>query len=485
MRCLSKFLSILLVFTCTCSLYAQTNSKTTADVVEVRLTEILDRVIQYHPLVRAANLETEKGKAGVLSARGAFDPSLQFQQNQKTFDNTSYYQFQNFSLESATRTGVKIQMGTDYNTGQYLNPMDGISGTGTQYAGVSIPVLRDLIIDKKRADFQKSKVLNTMSYWERQLLVNEILEETVRQYILWQVYTESSNRIQLMISNAENRQSGLRKLFNAGASTAVDTLETYVQLEQYRAKLTEIQWKQLKSKLMLNAWLWSENNTPIELSPNTIPSTWGLEQLDSFSKQCYRNYNDSIDGWKNEVLPPQLKLLEYSISLNKIDLQYKSNKLLPQLDFKYQHLQHLNNFNFQDFGNLNNNNRFGVYFSSPLLYREARGEYQMAKYKYQQTAWKFESKQREFSIKIKTNYQEIEVSRKLYAKWVEIGKELTELYSMEMKRFDAGDANFFIVNTREMRALDAQLKSLDYRIDYLESCNRFLNFTGWYTQVIK
>jgi len=98
MRCLSKFLSILLVFTCTCSLYAQTNSKTTADVVEVRLTEILDRVIQYHPLVRAANLETEKGKAGVLSARGAFDPSLQFQQNQKTSDNASYYQFQNFSL---------------------------------------------------------------------------------------------------------------------------------------------------------------------------------------------------------------------------------------------------------------------------------------------------------------------------------------------------------------------------------------------------
>ncbi len=450
--------------------------------IEVRLIDLIDRVIEFHPLIKSANVEINKGKAELLRARGAFDPSLSFRQNQKNFDNISYYQVQNFSLESPTRTGLKFQVGTEYSTGQYLNPMDNTGKSGTQYSGVSIPVLRDLLIDKKRADFQKAKTLKTMSYWEREVLVNDLLNELVQFYIEWQIWTESSSRIELMISNAENRQNGLRKLFRAGASNSIDTLETYVQLEQYRAKLMEIQWKQLKSKMMINSWLWAENNTPIELTANSIPSRWGLEQLDSLCLYSYNNYSKS-NGLENLPLPPELNLLQNSISMSKIDLNYKTNNLLPTLDLKYQYLQPLNNFDFSTFGNFNTNNRFGIQFSSPLIFREARGEYQLAKFKYQQTEWKFQSKQREFFIKIQAQFNEINVSKGLYSKWVEIGAELTDLYNMESRRFEAGDANFFIVNTREMRALDAQLKALEYQKEYFENCNDFLNYTGWYSRI--
>ncbi|MFN5890721.1 MAG: TolC family protein [Bacteroidota bacterium] len=451
-----------------------------AETIEVRLVDLIDRVIEFHPLVKSANLEINKGSAEVLKARGAFDPTIAFQQNQKNFDNINYYQVQTFSLESPTRSGVKVQLGTENSTGQYLNPMDNTGKVGTQYTGLSIPILKDLIIDKKRADFQKSKTLKTMNYWEREIIINNLLNDLIQHYIEWQIWTESSNRIEQMIFNAETRQNGLRKLFRAGASNTVDTLETYVQLEQYRAKLMEIQWKQLKSKIMINSWLWAEDNTPIELTQNSIPSRWGLEQLDSFCNYSF-NYFTNGSSSINAPLPPELRLLENTISLTKIDLNYKTNNLLPQLDLKYQYLQPLNNFNYADFGNLRNNNRFGIQFSSPLVYREARGEYQLAKYKYQQTEWKFQSKQREFFIKIQANFNEISVSRNLYSKWVEIGTELTDLYNLEIRRFEAGDANFFIVNTREMRALDAQLKALEYRKEYFQYCNHFLNYTGWYT----
>lgn len=462
------------------SIFAQ--SAPNLEKVEVRLVDLIDRVVEFHPLIKSANLEINKGKAELLRSRGAFDPTITFQQNQKNFGNVPYYQIQNFALESPTRSGIKFQMGTEYSTGQYLNPMDNAGKAGTQYSGISIPVLRDLLIDKKRADFQKAKTLKTMSFWERELMVNELLNELVQHYIDWQIWTESSNRIELMISNAENRQNGLRKLFRAGASNTVDTLETYVQLEQYRAKLIEIQWKQLKAKMMINSWLWAENNTPIELTQNSIPTRWGLEQLDSLCFYSFNNFSNST-GLENLPLPPELNLLQNSISLSKIDLNYKTNNLLPTLDLKYQYLQTLNNFDFSTIGKFNTNNRFGIQFSSPLIYREARGDYQLAKYKFQQLEWKYQSKQREFFIKIQTQYNEINVSKGLYSKWVEIGTELTDLYNLETRRFEAGDANFFIVNTREMRALDAQLKALEYRKEYLENCNDFLNYTGWYSKI--
>jgi outer membrane protein TolC len=480
MRILTRFLG-LLTFACSCFPALQSQTAEELAPVEVRISEILDRVVAFHPLVLSADLEIQKGKSEVLRARGGFDPGIVFQQNQKTFDNVNYYQTQNFSLESATRTGIKVQMGSEFNQGQYLNPMESSGKSGTQYAGFSVPVLRDLIIDKKRADFQKSKVLRTMSQSERQILVNDLLNEVVKYYIEWQIWTESSNRIQEMIVNAQKRQEGLRKLFKAGATTSVDTLETYVQLEQYRAKLIEIQWKQLKSKMLLNTWLWAENNTPIELAPNSIPSQWGMEILDTFSTNSYTYY--TLGNFQNIPLTPELQLIENTISLYKIDMNYKANNLLPQIDLKYHHLQTLNNFNFSDFGNFQNNNRLGIQFQTPLFLRESRGEYQIAKYKFQQSEYKFQSKQRDFVVKVQTEFNEISISRNLYSKWVEIGAELTELYTMENRRFEAGDANFFIVNTREMRALDAQLKALEYRNEYLQNCNDFLDFTGWYTQL--
>ncbi len=477
------FISVVLIFISTLLPETTFGQNTgTSESIEVRIEDLLDRVIQYHPLIQSANLEINKGNAEVLRARGGFDPAIAFQQNQKTFKNVNYYQLQNFTVESATRIGVKIEGGSDYNVGQYLNPMESSGPAGTQYMGFSIPVLKDLIIDKKRADFQKSKTIRTMNSWERELIVNDVINELVKYYVEWQIWTESGLRIKEMISNAEKRQNGLRKLFNAGASTSIDTLETYVQLEQYRAKLMEIQWKELKSKLLLSTWLWDNNNTPVELASNCTPTRWGLEKLDSLCTFSFQHFTQ-INAWNNAPLSPELRLIESTISLTRIDLNYKTNNLLPQLNLKYHYLQPLSSTDFSDFGNFTNNNRFGIQFSSPLFFREARGEYQLAKYKYQQTEFKFQSKQRDFFVKIQTNFNEISVSRNLYSKWVEIGEELTELYTMENRRFEAGDANFFIVNTREMRALDAQLKALEYQKDYLQHCNDFLNFTGWYSQV--
>jgi len=180
-----------------------------AETIEVRLVDLIDRVIEFHPLVKSANLEINKGSAEVLKARGAFDPTIAFQQNQKNFDNINYYQVQTFSLESPTRSGVKVQLGTENSAGQYLNPMDNTGKVGTQYTGLSIPVLKDLIIDKKRADFQKSKTLKTMNYWEREIIINNLLNDLIQHYIEWQIWTESSNRIEQMIFNAETRQNGL------------------------------------------------------------------------------------------------------------------------------------------------------------------------------------------------------------------------------------------------------------------------------------
>jgi hypothetical protein len=50
---------------------------------------------------------------------------------------------------------------------------------------------------------------------------------------------------------------------------------------------------------------------------------------------------------------------------------------------------------------------------------------------------------------------------------------------MEAKRLEAGDVNFFILNTREMRLLDLNLTALEYKYQYQASGVAYLHYLGW------
>src|SRR5210317_259041 len=72
--------------------------------VEFKINDLLNWVNANHPLVRIAKAEVEIGKAKLLSKRGAFDPTFSIDNNLKTLDNRSYYDFSRFALVGKTRS---------------------------------------------------------------------------------------------------------------------------------------------------------------------------------------------------------------------------------------------------------------------------------------------------------------------------------------------------------------------------------------------
>jgi len=57
----------------------------------LRLESFLDWVRSYHPVARQADITLEMGAMEVRTARGAFDPLLFGNLDQKTFKDTEYY----------------------------------------------------------------------------------------------------------------------------------------------------------------------------------------------------------------------------------------------------------------------------------------------------------------------------------------------------------------------------------------------------------
>jgi hypothetical protein len=100
------------------------------------------------------------------------DKAFYIANDQKTFDGKNYFFYSNPELKIPTWYGIEIKGGLENNYG------DKLSGENTfgksSYVGISIPLLKDLIIDKRRSDLAQSKILVNLNQEERQLVVNDL-----------------------------------------------------------------------------------------------------------------------------------------------------------------------------------------------------------------------------------------------------------------------------------------------------------------------
>ena len=59
------------------------------------INDYLQSVKKNHPLAKVASLSVTGAEAEITSARGEFDPVIQYNNHQKTFNNTNYYYYNN------------------------------------------------------------------------------------------------------------------------------------------------------------------------------------------------------------------------------------------------------------------------------------------------------------------------------------------------------------------------------------------------------
>lgn len=58
---------------------------------EFTYNEFLGYVKKYHPLVKQADLKLNEAQANLMQARGAFDPKIEVDFNEKQFKDNQYY----------------------------------------------------------------------------------------------------------------------------------------------------------------------------------------------------------------------------------------------------------------------------------------------------------------------------------------------------------------------------------------------------------
>lgn len=427
-------------------------------MTEFSFNEFLGYVKKYHPLVKQADLKLNEAQANLMLARGAFDPKIEVEYNEKQFKTSEYYSILNSSFKIPTWYGIELKAGFDNAEGIYVNPENTLPNSGLTSLGIAVPIGQGLFINQRMADIRKAKIARNLNTAERNLQAIEIIYEAAVSYMNWKRSFEEVKLYENYIQNALIRYKGIATLINEGDKPAIDSIEAGIVVKTRQLNLEDAKLKLTKAKLELSNYLWLENNIPLELNDNLRPEDF----LTNTIKETLQI---------NELAPidldnhPKIKALDAKIAMLKVDRKLKANALLPKLDLSYNYLSepsYIDNYRFEDY-------KIGINFSFPLFLRKETGSLKLADLKIQDSEFNLQFERKNLENKIKSQQQEIVSLEKQQDYNDKLVKDFTKLLNAEDRLFEMGESSLFIINSRENSLVSSQLNEIALENRYLNA----------------
>lgn len=431
------------------------------------LEEYLGYVKKYHPIVKQARLITTESEAKLLKSRGAFDPKLEVDFSNKEFKGTTYYDKLNAAFKIPTWYGVELKANYENNEGTYLNPEYNTPEDGLYSAGVSVSLAKGLLTNKRMATLKQAKLYTQQAAAKQKLVVNDFLFDATEAYFNWLKNYKAKLVYFAYLKNAEVRLLNVKKSFFAGDKPAVDTLEASINYKNRLLDIEKAKIGYIKSKLEVSNFLWLENNLPLEITDAITPDTTTINSINTV-------LNSSLLNTTEELVEnhPKLKELQIKKNILTIDKRYKTNNLLPKIDLQYNFLssdyQNLDSFNTSNY-------KTGLVVSFPLFLRKERADLKLTKVKLKDIDFDIMATKVNLSNKIESGLQQIESYNNQHTIIKDLVKDYKKLVYTEERKFNLGEGSLFLVNYREVKLIETQLKEIDTEYNLFLSKSKLLS----------
>lgn len=425
------------------------------------LDDFIERVRLNYPMLKVAVLQVEKAKADLLTSRAGFDPYFQLSSENKTFDGKNYYFYTNPELKIPTWPGIDVKAGLENNGGSFLNSEN--TAGKTSYLGVEVPLARNLLMDKRRAMLQQSKIMVDQSEQLQLQYMNDIMLEAYISYYNW---SASFNLLTVFNGFVENNRKRLQLVRNAviqGDRPAMDTTEAFVQLQNLQMMQAQAQLNFINAGIQLSNYLWNELDTAYTLPDNFIPEEMRItEPADSLlqSQLIAASYSEN----------PSLKMYDYKLLYLEVERKLKFQSMLPYINLKANLLNKgynvLKGFNAML---LENNYKLGIDIKVPLRLSEGRGSFRAAKLKIKETNYEMINKRWETENKIKQYCNEAINVQKQLGLAQNMYLNYAVLLRSEETRFRNGESSLFLINSREIKLLESLQKITELRFKNIKA----------------
>ncbi len=440
------------------------------------LEDLMFMVREHHPVARQAGLQTRRGEAGLRMARGGFDPKLYTSLDQKYYDDKSYFSHLDGGIKVPTWFGLEFKAGFEQQSGEYLNPERTTPAGGLLMAGVQLPLGQGLMIDQRRAALFAARINQQATEAERRLMLNDLLFNAAATYWDWVL---SEYRLQVLRGArdlAAARFDFVRGSYTMGARAAIDTVEAYLQVQLFDQQIQEALIENTTVRLELSNFLWSESSVPLALDASTRPP-------DSLQWMAIPGVSsDSVEQWIARLGSdhPDLQRAALKLSVLEVERRLKADKLKPRVNLQYNLLaEPVGDAILSQISPANY--KWGVAFEMPIFLRKERGDLQLTRVKQEEARLERDQKLLQWRNKIRTYayaLDNLEVQSRIAGETVANVRRLVEA---ERNRFENGESSLFVLNTRQVKLIEAELKWLALKTKQQQTglALRWAMGTGW------
>jgi outer membrane protein TolC len=413
--------------------------------------DVARAVLANFSLIQEAELKLEAAKGELTAAEGSFDHKLIFKSRNRIEDKYDNQYFETTLERQTAFAGINLVAGHRQGIGQFP-AYDGkyeTSGAGEIFAGLSVPVLRNLKTDEFRTNLKIKQIEKKQAELEVHLKKMIYMHKALTLYYQWILETQKLKINKSIFELAEKRHEMIRRKFQAGDIEKIKVTDNQRAIDKRSGDIikNEIELNKLRAKLgvFLTDSQGNPISIPMETSPDYILKT---KESSALSSDISRN--------------PQVKMLDYEREKLKIESVFFDQSKLPGLNLELLGAKELSSNEPYDPERL----QVGIKFDFPLENRKAQGK---------SVAYNYKVK----AIEKKQQFLELELSQQLSffirassdskQRWEITNKEYEgsrKMAEAEKKRWQQGASDLFVINLREQDVADVDIRRWTALYDY-------------------
>jgi outer membrane protein len=426
--------------------------------------DFIKLVNKNHPNIKLAELDMRFAEARELETKGAFDPRIDSSNFYHRYNSSSKIgqELDAFTSDSAiilpTRFGAQFAGGARYAGGDISTPIKPTGDAGEYFIAAEIPLLRNGFYRNASAIAEKQAKLSVVDseyeYFRTRL---SILLQASYEYFTWtankDIYDQEFDMLQVVTGQSEF----VKEQADLGNLPQINHSEALIEVKMREGKVQSQSRKFQESSFKLNTFMWEENGSAMR-----VPWFDDVPGMPIEIKEIDREEVNSAQLVALENRP-ELKSLEISKEITKLDRSFAKNQMLPMLNAFVSP-------GYQVGGNaIGPSMQAGVNISLPLRVRTAKGKLQQADVKLERIDLKERQILQKIFLEIENAASDINAN---FQKFLAVEDELEHAIRLEegeKERFELGDSTLFLVIRRQRARLEAQIRLIETVRDYRQS----------------
>jgi outer membrane protein len=429
-----------------------------------------DLVSRNHPVVRQARL-IESGAAGdVTAAFGNFEPKVEASWERKRFASTSnpgtqllYYDYADIAIKIPTPFGPDFKLGYERAGGDFINRQLNTNNRGLLTAGFVLPLGQRLLTDERRTQLRVARALRDVAQAERIGMTNKLLFSAAKSYAEWYSAALQLQVIRDGVRLADVRYNAIVGRVKAGDAAGIDSIEAAAELNRRRAQLAGAEQAYFASRMDLTSYLWTARTQPTELGADQVPSDSGLGRVTLDSAAVPRLLARVLERH------PDVRKAIGKASQAEAERGLARQAMIPMATAELSALAPSGGSAFDVGAALNQsaNYKGAIAVSSPLLFFKERGKFASTDAKLEGASLATLEARRDVTLLVRVAINDLTQFEAQLALQRDAVRLFRILSAGERAKFDAGESNLFLVNTRERQVLDEELKYAALQAKYL------------------